>query len=273
MIWPGDPSDWGPISRLVLALGVPDPKTRMVLVLVCKLDASGTDAENPIITMGGYVGLLTGWLDFEVQARAIFDRYEVNVLHAKEFYDTDDDFEGWTKLKKQTFVRELQDCIRGRLKLGISTSVVKAEHSRMKKDRNIGHNESAFGFCLRHTIARLVSDPVMEEAFKTGLDLTVVHESGDDNAGDAQRVFNQIKAISPEHNRRLRSFGFADKASTIGLQIGDFLAVTSRKYVGKYSETTGYPEQPAILSILRDRIYLIGDVVTGWKPDASEQPS
>jgi hypothetical protein len=255
----------GPISRLVFALGAPAPQKRAVLVLVCKLDASGTDAANPIITMGGYVGMLNGWLVFEIRARALFDRYGVTVLHAKQFYDTDGEFEGWSRVKKETFIRELQDCVLGRLDLGITTSTIKAEFLKVKKERNIGHNESVFGFCLRHTIARLLSDVVLEAVFNKGLDLTIIHESGDENAGDAQRVFNQIKSVSPEHNRRLRSFGFADKASTIGLQIGDFLAVTSRKYVGKYSDTTGYPEQPTILSILQDRIYLIGDVVTGWK--------
>jgi hypothetical protein len=83
------PSAMGPIAWLVFALGVDDPKRRLVAVLVCKLDASGTDAANPIVTMGGYVGMLSGWLDFEVRARALFDRYGVTVLHAKEFYDTD----------------------------------------------------------------------------------------------------------------------------------------------------------------------------------------
>jgi hypothetical protein len=87
---------------------------------------------------------------------------------------------------------------------------------------NIGHNESPVGFCLRHTLARLLSDAVLQDVFERGYDLTIVHESGDDNAGDIQRVFNTVKAISPIHNRRLRSFGFADKASSIGLQIGDF---------------------------------------------------
>jgi hypothetical protein len=60
----------GPICRLVFALGVDDQKRRAVLVLVCKLDASGTDAANPIVTMAGYVGLLSGWLDFEVRLRS-----------------------------------------------------------------------------------------------------------------------------------------------------------------------------------------------------------
>ncbi|MGA8693856.1 MAG: hypothetical protein WB689_08400 [Xanthobacteraceae bacterium] len=100
-------------------------------------------------------------------------------------------------------------------------------------------------------------------------DFTAVRSDCDDNAGDIQRVFNTVKAISPIHNRRLRSFGFADKASSIGLQIGDFLAVTSRKYVGKYSHNTGYPEQPAILSILQDRIYLIDDVIEAWREQSA----
>ncbi|MFZ0986332.1 MAG: hypothetical protein WAN27_01190, partial [Xanthobacteraceae bacterium] len=151
----------------------------------------------------------------------------------------------------------------------ITTSLVKTEFQKVKRVRNIGHNESPVGFCLRHTLARLLSDAVLQDVFERGYDLTIVHESGDDNAGDIQRVFNTVKAISPIHNRRLRSFGFADKASSIGLQIGDFLAVTSRKYVSKYSHNTGYPEQPAILSILQDRIYLIDDVIEAWREQSA----
>ena len=266
---PLDFAAMGPIARLVLALGANEPERRIVAVIVCKLDASGTDTANPILTMAGYVGMLAGWLDFEVRARELFDRYEVGVLHAKKFYDTDGDFEGWTRVRKEAFIRELQDCILGRLDFGITTSLVKAEFLRIKRERDIGHNKSPLGFCLRHTLARLLSDAVLQEVFDKGFDLTIIHESGDDNAGDIQRVFNAVKAISPTHNRRLRSFGFADKGSTIGLQIGDFLAVTSRKYVGKYSATTGYPEQPAILSILQDRIYLVDDVIETWREQSA----
>jgi hypothetical protein len=246
---------------------------RKIAVLICKLDASGTDAANPIVTIAGYVGILSGWLDFEVRARAVLDQFGVKLLHAKEFYDTDGDFRGWTRDKKEHFARQLQECIVGRLELGITTSLVKAEFLKMKRERNVGHNESPMGFCLRHSMARLLGDVIMQEAFAKGYDLTIVHEDGDANAGDAQRIFNLLKALSPWHNKVLLSFGFADKGSSVGLQIGDFLAVTSRKYVGKHSATDGYPEQPTILSILRDGIFLIDDVVTGWLSESQAQSS
>jgi hypothetical protein len=147
---------------------------------------------------------------------------------------------------------------------------VKSEFAQLKKRRNIGHNESAHGFVLRHSIARLLSDVVLEEAYQKGVSLTIVHENGDANAADMQRVFNVIKKISPEHNRRLASFGSADKESSVGLQIGDFLAVTARKYINRTDALGRYPEEPAILSILRDGIYMIDDVVIGWN---EEQPA
>jgi hypothetical protein len=64
----------------------------------------------------------------------------------------------------------------------------------------------------------------------------------------------------------LNSFGFADKGSSIGLQIADLLAVYTRKYVNKYDEDAGYADEPTIISILRDRIFLIDDVAYRFLP-------
>jgi hypothetical protein len=44
-----------------------EPRRKVVVVLVCKLDASGTDCGNKIVTMAGYVGLLPGWSEFEIK--------------------------------------------------------------------------------------------------------------------------------------------------------------------------------------------------------------
>jgi hypothetical protein len=46
-----------------------EPRRKVVVVLVCKLDASGTDCgnNNKIVTMAGYVGLLPGWSEFEIK--------------------------------------------------------------------------------------------------------------------------------------------------------------------------------------------------------------
>lgn len=261
----GDLANLEPISRLVMALGTLCPERRVVLVLVCKLDASGTtDADNDILTIGGYLAMLHPWMEFEVLARKYLDDHGVGVLRAKEFYDTDDDFKGWSRTKKETFVRGIQDnLILRRMDLGIAMSITKSAYLQAKHTHNVAHNESAFGFCFRMILDKLLGDVVVRAMFAKGYDLSIVLESGDANAGDACRVWNQVKAITPEYDQALHSIGFLDKKKSVGLQIGDFLAGTTRRYVRKYDES-GYPEEPTILSILRDRIYLIAEVATDF---------
>jgi hypothetical protein len=254
------------LARIALALGLDGPNRKVVVVLVCKLDASGTDRTNKTVTMAGYVGLLPAWSEFEIRARAICDREHVSILHAKEFYDTKSDFSGWSRHRKEAFVRAIRDASLGKLDLGITFSVIKTEFVKAKQEHQLAQSESPFGFCFRSIIDRLFSDPIISEVLERGENLTFILESGDENAGDAQRIFNQIKAMNPRFDRRLYSFGFADKRSSIGLQWADLLAVTSRRYIDKYDDQSGYPKEPTIISILRDRIYLIDEVATSFYP-------
>lgn len=243
-------------------------------MLVCKLDASGTDKANPNICMAGYVALLPAWMEFELVARPILDRYGVTVLHAKEFYDTDGEFEGWSRDKKEQFIREVQyKCIVGRLDAGVLFVAPKSAWLQAKRDHKLAHNESAFGFCFRAIIDQLFSDVIIGKAIAQGETLTFVLEAGDENAGDAERIFNEARAFSSWNWQKLHSFGFAGKETAIGLQIADFLAVTSRKYVDQYSDERGYSPEPAIVSILRDRIYLIDMAAVSFFPTPPKKKS
>jgi hypothetical protein len=244
------------------------PSAKGDYVLVCKLDMS-TATDNPfgVVCMAGYVGLLTAWLEFEQTARLIFDRYGVTVLHAKEFYDTDGEFDGWSRDKKEAFIREIQrKCIVGHLDAGIIFGTPKTEWLKAKRKHNLEHRQSAFGFCFKAIINQIFADVVIGKAIALGETLSFVLESGDNNAGDAERIFEEAKAFSDWNRRKLYSFGFASKESAIGLQIADFLAVTSRKHIDKYSDERGYAEETAIASILQERIYLIDQVAVSFFP-------
>lgn len=118
------------VAAVTMAL-VATPSAKGDYVLVCKLDASGTDPDNPIVCMAGYVAMLSAWMDFEQVARPIFNRYGVTVLHAKEFYDTKGEFAGWSRDKKHAFIREIQNqCILGRLDAGVVFGAPKLNGSR-----------------------------------------------------------------------------------------------------------------------------------------------
>jgi hypothetical protein len=259
------------LAGIVQAL-VPVPSEGGNCVLVCKLDMSTTDDEKTVVCMAGYLAMLPAWMDFELTARPLFDSYGVSVLHAKEFYDTKGDFAGWSRIKKETFIRDIQNkCILGRLDLGLVFAAPKMAWREAKQQHRLADNESAFGFCFRAIIDNLLKDEIVSRAVAAGETLTFVLESGDSNANDALRIFNQAKKLSSWHERIFYSFGFADKKSAIGLQIADFLAVTSRKYISSYSAEDGYPPEPAIVSILRDRIYLIDLAAERFVPDLRYQ--
>jgi hypothetical protein len=234
---PLDFAAMGPIARLVLALGAEDQALRMVVVLIAKLDASGTDADNNVLTMGGYVGMLNSWMHVETIGRQYLTDNGVSVLRAKEFYDTDGDFRGRSRERKEKFIRGLQDeAIVGRLDFGVALSVLKSKYLEAKRLYKVAQNESPFGFCFRLVIEKVLNDVVVKEVLKQGVEVTFILESGDNNAQDAERVWNQVKAISPWFDRVLNSFGFVDKKKSVGLQMGDFLAGTIRRYERKHSE-------------------------------------
>ena len=255
------------VAAVAMAL-VAIPSAKGDYVLVCKLDASGTtDGNTPILCMAGYIALLPAWLEFERLARPILDRYGVTVLHAKEFYGTKGEFADWARTKKEDFIREIQNtCIIGRLDAGVVFGATKSEWLKAKREHGLAQQESAFGFCFRAIIDQLYSDAIIGRAIAQGETLTFVLEAGDSNAYDAQRIFNEARAFSSWNREKLHSFGFAPKESAVGLQIADFLAVTSRRYMTDYSDERGYAPEPPIVSILRNGIYLIDQTAVSFFP-------
>jgi len=250
-----------------------DPAHRVVVVLIFKGDASGTDTANPIITMAGYVALFPRWVDFEIETLAFHQNLGVSVFHSKEFYDTKGDFRNWSRSKKEGFARDWQKIAVGKLDLGVTFGVVKDKFKEAKREYHVAQQESAFGYCLRSILGYLLSDPVLKIFWDNGETLSIVLESGDSNAADAQRVFNYVKGLNPQFDAILQSFGFAPKASMKAIQFADFLAVSSRKYVQQYSDKEGYAQESGIISALRKGIYLIGEVAEEVRPVGKEQSS
>jgi hypothetical protein len=128
------------------------------------------------------------WSDFEIEAREACARESVSVLHAKEFYDTKGDFAGWSRYKKESFVREIHDLSLGRLEPGCHCPSRNSAFLKGKREHKVAHNESAFGFCFRSIAYVLMHDVVVSEVLKKGENLTFTLESGGENGEDAHRA-------------------------------------------------------------------------------------
>lgn len=88
-------------------------------MLVCYLDDSGKDPQNPITTVAGYLARDDAWPAFEAEVEPIFAAHRVSILHAKELHDTDGDFKGWSVLPKQAFVARISNVSSRYLMMGM----------------------------------------------------------------------------------------------------------------------------------------------------------
>jgi hypothetical protein len=81
-------------------------RQRVRSTLVCYLDDSGKDPQNPATTLAGYVADESAWAGFEAEIEPLFAKYAVGILHAKELHSTKGDFKNWTVLEKHSFVAQ-----------------------------------------------------------------------------------------------------------------------------------------------------------------------
>src|SRR5947209_18378215 len=102
---------------------------RWIVVLVCYLDDSGKDPQNPITTLAGYIARDREWEAFENDVEKWFTEFNVGTLHAKQLHDTDAEFKGWSVLKKQAFVSRVCEARNPHVMMGLSMSAEKATYS------------------------------------------------------------------------------------------------------------------------------------------------
>ena len=210
--------------------------------MICYLDDSGTDAAAPILTMAGYVGPLPLWGVFEHSAKKIFADFKVAELHGKEFNDTKGDFAKWPRRKKEAFAARLYFELKKAASFGVTASIAKSAFAKAKSLRE-HERQSPYGYCFGEILDQIMWSSVMKTAVaKMGATLSFVVESGNKNDADVLRIFNEQK-WSPRHigvDKVLKSLSFADKGSTIALQMADFLAFHTRRYAAKCEKAQEY---------------------------------
>ncbi|MGH6976843.1 MAG: DUF3800 domain-containing protein, partial [Stellaceae bacterium] len=234
----------------------------------CYLDEARTDKESAITTVGGYVAACPDWLQFEVAADGICADANVSVIHGVDFHHGRRSFKGWNSHDKELFAEKLQAALKPIAILGVTQSAVNADFAKVKKEYKVVQQESVYGWCFRRIVGIALDDPIIRVCFNetSNVDIHFILEEGCKNRPDVERIWDEIKRISPMRGR-LSALTFAPKESTRAVQMADFLAYHSRRYLGKYDVERG-PEapEPKIISILRDGIHIEDGVSYGFKP-------
>lgn len=242
-------------------------------MLVCYLDDSGKDPQSRITNIGGYIASEEQWRAFEAEVEPWFVHYEVDVLSAKELHSTDNDFRGWSVLKKQAFVSRLYQVASKYVPLGIASGAVKDAYEagvRERASRGL-RTVRPYTFCFNMLIDWILTDVRIGKAANAD-GVTFIIEAGHENNPEAEQQFNWIREEYKLENV-LRSISFVSKTDSRAIQVADMCAFYSRRHgarLEKLSQDRRENLNPeTIINIMTERLPHRTYVANSFNPDGS----
>ncbi len=241
-------------------------------MLVCYLDDSGKDPQNPITTLAGYAATEDQWRGFETEAEPIFTDCGVEVLHTKDLHHTDGEFAGWRVLKKQAFVARICVALSHHARLGMSASAAKAIYARRAAQSGRKRTITPYAWCFNLIVEWVLTDiRIGRTAHEEGV--SFILESGHQNNVEAERVFHDVCRLHEDAAQVLRSISFVPKESCRAIQMADLLAFYSRRHgAAIYKAPTRDKERVrqspgTMLNIIAERMPYRPFVATDFGPD------
>ncbi len=237
-------------------------------MLVCYLDDSGKDSQNPITTIAGYLASEDAWAEFEMQVEPYFDERHVAVLHAVDLHNTRGEFKGWSVLNKEAFVARIAQVASKHVSFGVSMSAEKGNYKdhAMYRSNTSRRTVAPYTFCFQVIVDWLLRDiRIGKHVHSEGIKFLL--EEGHDNNAQAKKEFYCIR----EHYKLdnvLHSIDFVKKDSCRAIQLADLIAFYSRRdgVALLKSKEPGAPEykMDQMIKILCEKVIHRGFVATGF---------
>jgi hypothetical protein len=247
---------------------------RWIVVLVCYLDDSGKDPQNPITTLAGYIARDTAWQAFETEVEHWFTEYGVTTLHAKELQDTDGDFKNWSVLRKHAFISCVCQARVPHLMMGLSMSALKGTYQTRADESDRKRTVTPYTFCFNVLIDWILRD------FRTGAvanteGVAFILECGHENNPEAEKEFGVIRKM---HNieHLLHSISFVPKESCRAIQLADLIAFYSRRdgvaMEKARREGNDSYQMDTMMKIISENLPHRGFVATDFGPNTEGRP-
>jgi hypothetical protein len=173
------------------------------LVLTGYIDESGTHGGSVITIMAGALANARQWRVFEAGFAQAQRDFGFRVFHTRRFKNRAGEFEGWSNEKCLALIDTL-----GPLTHGLAESVVIGiENTSFERDYKSGDRprwtrlDTAYGLCFRTCLYHFMEQAWRRRYKKKLPELHIILEAGHKNAGDAERVFVDVK-------KEFDAFGF-----------------------------------------------------------------
>jgi len=198
------------------------------VIVVTYIDEAGTHGAAPHMVMGALVGRLGQWTYFDKKWRKMLRRDGIAYFHSKEWKHKQGPFKGWKDDKRVTLIRRASDIQRDTTLFGLTVKIQQAEYIQYYKSGDRPQKvplDSMYGLCFRHVVVFVV-DTLAKSLNRSDIEVNFVLEAGHKNAGDAVRIFNQMKNDKSGRPVALGTLVLEGKKKLYGLQGADLVSHT-----------------------------------------------
>ena len=195
------------------------------MILTAYYDESGTHANSPATILAGFVGDTNDWVDFEIEWTKVLRAFGITHVRAKHLFHRQGQHKDWSWSRVDELYAAIMYLLQERKHIFASKTVLREEDYKLfywgggpeRKERL----DTRYGLCLRSLLHFI---PQMER-LSGAHSINFILEDGHRNAGDALRVYQEVKNDKTLPWRDvLGSFSVGDKKLSPALQAADFLA-------------------------------------------------
>lgn len=198
------------------------------MLLTAYLDESGTHDASKTTVVGGLLATEKQLLRFERDFARLKKKHRFSVFHAKKFKSRSGDFARWTVPQCHALMDDFTKLFRANHFADYAHIAI--DNAQYRAEYKIGHRPRGFVVNTAYTLG-------VEKCIRRFLEATraskyrspkieVICESGHRNAGDAARMFSELKKqfTETEFDGMLGTIRFEDKAKCNPLMLADFAA-------------------------------------------------
>lgn len=196
------------------------------MILTTYLDESGTHEELPVLIMGGIVGRLGQWIDYDRKWERLRKKHSFTCFHSKKLKAGTGDFVNWSDWSKQQLIGDLDKHQNKNSLFRFVTVVNKQEFQEHCKSGNSPKKfqlDSVYGMCFRLSLA-FTLELIQRSIGLQGNQINFIVEDGATNAGACSEIVKQIKKYVPELRDVLGTCVLEEKCKLPGLQGADAIS-------------------------------------------------
>jgi hypothetical protein len=196
-------------------------------VFTAYYDESGTHGGSPITVLGGFIGMVEEWAEFNREWRKILAKNNLPYIHAKELFHRQGPYRNWSEKQINYIWADILYVLQEYKRFQISKIVL---HDRDYYDSYISAGLSSrrerldtkYALCVRCAMHFL---PMAHHRLNADGVVNFMLEAGHKNAGDALRVSLELKKNEYySWAQSIGTFSFGTKSDFPPLQAADLIS-------------------------------------------------